>query len=68
MTGSGLKSLGGVEGLRSVKGLSETRAAKEGRVVTMGDLELLGFGPRTGEAARNLVDELCLDSPRATTR
>ncbi len=48
MTDSGLKSMGGVEGLAGVKGLSETNAVEKERVVTMSDLELLGFGPRTG--------------------
>ncbi|WP_168210510.1 heme/hemin ABC transporter substrate-binding protein [Persicimonas caeni] len=66
MTGSGLKSMGGVEGLRGVKGLSETAAVEEGRVVTMGDLELLGFGPRTGQAAAKLAKKLCLDEAQAS--
>lgn len=60
MTSSGLKSMGGISGLADVKGLSETPAITDERVVTMGDLELLGFGPRTGEVVAELSRSLCL--------
>lgn len=66
MTGSGLKSMGGVDGLRGVKGLNETSAVEAGRVVTMSDLELLGFGPRTGRAVATLAEKLCLDEAQAS--
>lgn len=61
LSDSGLKSLGGLDGLRDMKGMGSTRAVKEGRVVTHDDLALLSFGPRLGEVARQLAEELCLD-------
>jgi iron complex transport system substrate-binding protein len=58
LTEGGLESLGGREGLLSQPGVSMTPAAQEGRIVTMEDLYLLGFGPRTGEAARELSERI----------
>jgi iron complex transport system substrate-binding protein len=54
----GLESLGGVEGLLKVPGVAETPAGKARRVLTMDDLLLLGFGPRTGKAALELASKL----------
>jgi iron complex transport system substrate-binding protein len=58
LTEGGLESLGGREGLLSQPGVSMTPAAQQGRIVTMEDLYLLGFGPRTGEAARELSERI----------
>lgn len=68
MSDSGLKSSGGIEGLRKLKGLGQTRAIKDERIVTMGDLELLGFGPRTGKVAAKLASSLCLDDSKPASK
>jgi iron complex transport system substrate-binding protein len=51
----GLDALGGREALFALPGLGLTPAGREQRVVTMDDLYLLGFGPRTGQAVHDLV-------------
>ncbi|WP_394843038.1 ABC transporter substrate-binding protein [Pendulispora brunnea] len=54
----GLESLGGAEGLAKVSGIAQTPAAKEKHFVAMDDLLLLGFGPRTGQAIRELARKI----------
>jgi len=54
----GLESLGGIEALFRQPGLSLTPAGEAKRVVSMDDLLLLGFGPRTGKAVRELGQKL----------
>ena len=54
----GLKSIGGASGLLEQPGVSLTPAGKNGRIVAMDDLLLLGFGPRLGEATRQLTRKL----------
>lgn len=44
--------------------LSQTPAGRDGRLVTMDGLYLLGFGPRTPEAARDLMQALYPGLPR----
>ncbi|GAA3121819.1 heme/hemin ABC transporter substrate-binding protein [Streptosporangium carneum] len=51
----GLESVGGVEELLKLPGVAETPAGKNRRVVSLDDLELLGMGPRTGQAIDKLV-------------
>ncbi|MFI6391871.1 hemin ABC transporter substrate-binding protein [Nonomuraea sp. NPDC050547] len=51
----GLDSVGGEAGLLKLPGVAQTPAAKNGRVVALDDLELLGMGPRTGQALAKLV-------------
>lgn len=58
VTTRGLASSGGIEGLLKQPGLELTPAGKAGRVVAMDDLYLLGFGPRLGEAVRDLCGQL----------
>ncbi len=58
VTTRGLASSGGKEGLLKQPGLDLTPAGKAGRVVAMDDLYLLGFGPRLGDAIRDLCVEL----------
>lgn len=53
-----LDLLGGMAGLLSIPEISLTPAAREGRVVVMDSLLLLGFGPRTAEAAAALGRQL----------
>jgi iron complex transport system substrate-binding protein len=55
LTDGGFASLGGEAGLREHAVLGQTPAVKSGRVITMDDLRLLGFGPDLGEVARELA-------------
>jgi iron complex transport system substrate-binding protein len=55
LTDRGAQSLGGAAGLRQVPGLA---SVPEERVVTIDDLQLLGFGPRTGQALVALKTQL----------
>ena len=50
-----LREVGGLEALLAEPGVAETPAAANGRVVSMEDLYLLGFGPRTGQAVADLA-------------
>lgn len=54
ITDQGLRQAGGKEALLRVPGLALTPAARNGRVHAMDSLLLLGFGPRTAQAAMNL--------------
>lgn len=58
VTRRSLDLMGGLEGLLSIPEVALTPAAQNGRVVTMDGLLLLGFGPRTAEAAGLLGREL----------
>jgi len=58
ITTRGLESSGGVEGLLKQPGLALTAAGKVGRIIAMDDLYLLGFGPRLGQAAKELCEQL----------
>ncbi|HWA47540.1 MAG TPA: ABC transporter substrate-binding protein [Dongiaceae bacterium] len=50
-----LEKMGGVEGLLQRTDVAQTPAAKARRVVAMDSLLLLGFGPRTPQAIRDLA-------------
>lgn len=52
----GVKDAGGVDKLLEHPALRLTRAAKEKRVYAMDGMAMLGFGPRTLEAAARLGD------------
>lgn len=54
----GLEIVGGIHGLLTVPGIALTPAGEQHRVVAMDDLYLLGFGPRTGQAVRELASLL----------
>ncbi len=56
VTSHSVKSLGGAEQVLKAPGLSLTPAGKTGNVIEMDTLLLLGFGPRTVEAATKLFD------------
>lgn len=58
VTSRGLETSGGVDELLKQPGLSLTPAGKARRVIAMDDLLLLGFGPRLGQAAKDLCDQL----------
>lgn len=51
----GLESVGGEEGLLEIPGMAQTPAGQNGRILAYEDLYLLGMGPRTGEALRDLT-------------
>ncbi len=54
-TDASLERLGGREAFLAAPGIAQTPAAQAGRVVSMEDLYLLGFGPRTGQAITDLA-------------
>lgn len=54
-TDASLERFGGLDAFMAAPGLSQTPAAKAGRIVSMEDLYLLGFGPRTGRAIADLA-------------
>ncbi len=54
ITSQGLEQAGGKEGLLKSPGVSLTPAAKNGHIIAMDSLLMLGFGPRTAEAALEL--------------
>ncbi len=54
----GVSSLGGEAEVASLPGIALTPAGKTNRLVVMDDLYLLGFGPRTGKAAKDLAQRL----------
>ncbi len=55
---SGIGSLGGVEGLLAVPGIAQTNAGKNKAVIALDGGLLSNFGPRVGEAALLLNQEL----------
>ncbi|AKT39425.1 heme/hemin ABC transporter substrate-binding protein [Chondromyces crocatus] len=54
----GLDALGGIDGILALPGVAQTPAGKARRVVPLDDLLLLGLGPRTPAAARDLARQL----------
>lgn len=58
LTTGGLESIGGREVLLAQPGISLTPAGKAGRVVTLDDELLLGFGPRLGTGIAELTRRL----------
>jgi iron complex transport system substrate-binding protein len=54
-TDASLERVGGLEAFLAAPGLAQTPAVKAGRIVSMEDLYLLGFGPRTGKAIADLA-------------
>jgi iron complex transport system substrate-binding protein len=59
----GVNDAGGIEGLLSHPALRLTQAGREQRVITMDGMAMLGFGPRTLEAARDLAVALSQAHP-----
>lgn len=55
---SGLQSLGGIDGLLQAQGVSQTNAGKSKKIISMEGGLLSGFGPRVGEAAKQLNQKL----------
>lgn len=55
MVSAGLESLGGIEGVLKVPGIAQTTAGKKKQIVALDSLMLTNFGPRFGEAVKELV-------------
>jgi iron complex transport system substrate-binding protein len=55
MVSSGLESIGGVEGALKIPGVAQTTAGKKKQIVSIESLKLTNFGPRFGEAVKELV-------------
>lgn len=63
LTERGAASLGGADGVRELPGLAALPSERMPRLITIDDLMLLGFGPRTGQAVAELRTKLA-GSPR----
>jgi iron complex transport system substrate-binding protein len=55
---SGVGALGGMEGIAGLPGVAETPAGQGGSFLVYDDGLFLNFGPRTGEALRQLILDL----------
>ncbi len=58
LTQGTVEGLGGIDAVLAMPQIALTRAGREGRVIVMDGLLLLGFGPRTVEAAAELAEAL----------
>lgn len=61
---SGVKALGGAEGVLKVPGVDQTTAGKKKQVIAMDGIKLSNFGPRLGEAVKELA-EILYSTPQA---
>ena len=52
---SGLESLGGVKGAIQIQGVAQTTAGKKQQILAMEGIKLSNFGPRFGEAVKELT-------------
>ena len=50
----GLESLGGIGGVLQIQGIEQTHAGKNKNIIAMDGALLSGFGPRVGQAAKEL--------------
>lgn len=55
MVSTGLQSIGGVDGALKIPGVAQTTAGKKKQIVSVETLKLTNFGPRFGEAVKELV-------------
>jgi iron complex transport system substrate-binding protein len=55
MVSTGLESIGGIEGALKIPGVAQTTAGKKKQIVSIESLKLTNFGPRLGEAVKELV-------------
>lgn len=58
MVSTGFESLGGVEGVLKVPGVNLTTAGKQKQIISMESLKLTNFGPRFGEAVKELIAQV----------
>lgn len=63
ITRQGLEQMGGQNALLSQPGLALTPAGREKRIIALDALLLLGFGPRTVEAALQLAEQYKTEHP-----
>lgn len=54
-TSYGLESVGGIEGFLKVPGVAQTTAGRKKQIVSLDSLMLTNFGPRVGQAIKELV-------------
>lgn len=59
---SGVQSLGGIDGVIKIPGVEQTTAGKKKQVIVMDGIKLSNFGPRLGEAVKELVVQLHPDA------
>jgi len=57
VTNRGLAQAGGLDGFKTLPGISLTKAAKEDHIIAMDALFMLGFGPRTADAALEILKQ-----------
>lgn len=55
MVSTGLESLGGIDGALKIPGVAQTTAGKRKQIISIESLKLTNFGPRFGEAVKELV-------------
>jgi iron complex transport system substrate-binding protein len=55
MVSSGFESIGGIEGVLKIPGVAQTTAGKKRQIIAFDSLMLTNFGPRLGQAVRELV-------------
>jgi iron complex transport system substrate-binding protein len=55
MVSSGFQSLGGIEGVLKIPGVAQTIAGKQKQIISLDSLMLTNFGPRIGQAVKELV-------------
>lgn len=58
MLSSGFESIDGMDGVLKIPGVALTTAGKKKQVIVMESLKLTNFGPRVGEAVKELVLQL----------
>lgn len=54
-TAFGLESIGGVDGFLKIPGVAQTTAGKKKQIVSIDSIMLTNFGPRLGQAIKELV-------------
>lgn len=54
-TSSGFESIGGTDGFLKLEGVSQTTAGKKRQIIAIDSLMLTNFGPRVGQAIKELV-------------
>ncbi|MCW5911085.1 MAG: ABC transporter substrate-binding protein [Cyclobacteriaceae bacterium] len=55
---SGVQALGGIEGVLAIPGVQQLPAGKKKQVIAMDGIRLSNFGPRLGEAVKELATQL----------
>ncbi len=54
-TSYGLESIGGIDGFLKIPGVAQTTAGKKKQIVSIDSIMLTNFGPRVGQAIKELV-------------